>query len=670
MSAQTRRRRRNGLDIWPGFVDALATLVMVIVFVLMIFTLFQFHLKDLLTGRDLALERMSQRIGDLADQLAVERRRGADLRDQVGRLGAELAATMSLRDRLRAELDSALARAAELGAELNDTRTRADLLGTQLAARDAEARSLAGRLGQAENDLVLTRREIEGLLQRLAETQTRLADTDRRAMAGESRVLGLTRQLSDTETRLRDAEARAMTAEAAAAELSRRLAAIETRAVAAESGAAALERRLAAGEALLQDTRTRAAASEASAADLARRLEAAQAALREADSRATTAAAAAADLTRRLQAAEAALKDFEGRIAIADRQAADLVRRLALAEAASRDAESRATAGAASTTDLARRLQAAETALRDAQGRITLGEREAAELVRRLAAADARSREADARLAEAVASVRADRERIEVQLRELDALRDNIRILTVLRDQLQRDIAARDAALQGSQAALAGERRLTSDAQLRIDLLTREIETLRQQLGRLETALEASEAKSREQDVQIVDLGRRLNLALASKIEELARYRSEFFGRLREVLGDRGDVRVVGDRFIFETEILFRSGSAELEPEGRRQIDRVANELAKLADRIPGDINWILQVDGHTDRRPIARSFPSNWELSHARAMSVVRAMIAGGVPPERLVAAGYAEFQPVDPRDDEAAYRRNRRIELKLTAR
>ncbi len=445
---------------------------------------------------------------------------------------------------------------------------------------------------------------------------------------------------------------------------------METRAVAAESGAAALERRLAAGEALLQDTRTRAAACEASAADLARRRDAALAARRDAIAPATTAAAAAAELARRLQAAEAALKDFEGRIAIADRQAADLLRRLALAEAASRDAEARATAGAASTTDLARLIQAAQTALPYPHGRIALVVREAADLVRRLAAADARSREADARLAEAAASVRADRERIEVQLRELDALRDNIRILSVLRDQLQRDIAARDAALQGSQMALVGERRLTSDAQLRSDLLTREIETLRLQLGRLEIALEASEAKSREQDVQIVDLGRRLNLALASKIEELARYRSEFFGRLREVLGDRGDVRVVGDRFIFETEILFRSGSADLEPEGRRQIERVANELAKLADRIPGDINWILQVDGHTDRRPIARSFPSNWELSNARAMSVVRAMIAGGVPPDRLVAAGYAEFQPVDPRDDEAAYRRNRRIELKLTAR
>ena len=184
------------------------------------------------------------------------------------------------------------------------------------------------------------------------------------------------------------------------------------------------------------------------------------------------------------------------------------------------------------------------------------------------------------------------------------------------------------------------------------------------------TKLDASEAKSREQEVQIVDLGRRLNLALASKIEELARYRSEFFGRLREVLGERGDVRVVGDRFIFETEILFRSASADLEPEGRRQIERVANELVRLSQNIPSDINWILQVDGHTDKRPIARSFASNWELSHARAMSVVRAMIAGGVPAERLVAAGYAEFQPVDPRDDDAAYRRNRRIELKLTAR
>jgi chemotaxis protein MotB len=269
-----------------------------------------------------------------------------------------------------------------------------------------------------------------------------------------------------------------------------------------------------------------------------------------------------------------------------------------------------------------------------------------------------------------VRSVAADREKIELQLRELDALRRNIAALTILRDQLERDLAARSTDLRGAGEALEAERRLSADAQFRVDMLARQLAELRGQLGRLEVALDASEARSRDQQVQIVDLGRRLNLALASKVEELARYRSEFFGRLREVLGERADVRVVGDRFIFETEVLFQSASATLEPEGRRQIEGVASALTEIAERIPAEVGWILQVEGHTDRRPIARSFASNWELSHARAMSVVRALIAGGVPAERLGAAGYAEFQPVDPRDDEAAYRRNRRIELRLTSR
>ena len=586
MSGQTRHRRRAGLDIWPGFVDALATLVMVIVFVLMIFTVFQFHLKDLITGRDLALERMSQRIGALADQLAVERRSASELREQLGLLNADMATSVNIRDRLQSELAAAINRISGLDAELGAARSRAEALALQLTARDGEAKSLADRLAAAQDDLALSRREIATLLQRLASAETQQRDADRRAAASDATSLGLGRQLSDAEATLAQTEARLATAEAAATELARRLAAMEARAVAGETGAA----------------------------DLARRVSAADAALRDAETRATLQAAAAAELARKLQAAEAALKASEGKVALTEREAADLLRRLA--------------------------------------------------------ARENRTRDADARLADTMRSVSADREKIEVQLRELDALRDNIRTLTLLRDQLERDLSARTAALEGAQASLAGERKLSADAQFRVDRLTRELEGLRQQLDRLETALDASEAKSREQDVQIVDLGRRLNLALASKIEELARYRSEFFGRLREVLGERGDVRVVGDRFIFETEILFRSASAELEPEGRRQIERVASELVRLSETIPSDINWILQVDGHTDKRPIARSFPSNWELSHARAMSVVRAMIAGGVPAERLVAAGYAEFQPVDPRDEDAAYRRNRRIELKLTAR
>jgi chemotaxis protein MotB len=586
LSGQTRHRRRAGLDIWPGFVDALATLVMVIVFVLMIFTVFQFHLKDLITGRDLALERMSQRIGALADQLAVERRSASELREQLGLLNADMATSVNIRDRLQSELAAAINRISGLDAELGAARSRAEALALQLTARDGEAKSLADRLAAAQDDLALSRREIATLLQRLASAETQQRDADRRAAASDATSLGLGRQLSDAEATLAQTEARLATAEAAATELARRLAAMEARAVAGETGAA----------------------------DLARRVSAADAALRDAETRATLQAAAAAELARKLQAAEAALKASEGKVALTEREAADLLRRLA--------------------------------------------------------ARENRTRDADARLADTMRSVSADREKIEVQLRELDALRDNIRTLTLLRDQLERDLSARTAALEGAQASLAGERKLSADAQFRVDRLTRELEGLRQQLDRLETALDASEAKSREQDVQIVDLGRRLNLALASKIEELARYRSEFFGRLREVLGERGDVRVVGDRFIFETEILFRSASAELEPEGRRQIERVASELVRLSETIPSDINWILQVDGHTDKRPIARSFPSNWELSHARAMSVVRAMIAGGVPAERLVAAGYAEFQPVDPRDEDAAYRRNRRIELKLTAR
>jgi chemotaxis protein MotB len=171
--------------------------------------------------------------------------------------------------------------------------------------------------------------------------------------------------------------------------------------------------------------------------------------------------------------------------------------------------------------------------------------------------------------------------------------------------------------------------------------------------------------------VQIADLGRRLNLALASKVEELARYRSEFFGRLREALGDRADIRIVGDRFVFQSEVLFPSGSADLQPEGQRQLAQLAVTLQDVARRIPAEISWVLQVDGHTDRRPIYTSqFPSNWELSSARAISVVKFLISRGIAPDRLSATGFGEFHPLDVREDEIGFRRNRRIELKLTSR
>ncbi len=203
----------------------------------------------------------------------------------------------------------------------------------------------------------------------------------------------------------------------------------------------------------------------------------------------------------------------------------------------------------------------------------------------------------------------------------------------------------------------------------RLELLNQQLAALRRQLSSLEEALEASESRDSQSQTQIADLGKRLNLALARKVQELARYRSDFFGRLRAILGDRDDVSIQGDRFVFQAEVLFPSSSDVMNVEGSAQIDKLAGAIVQLQKEIPSEINWVLRVDGHTDVRPIASpEFPSNWELSSARAISVVRQLIQQGVPPNRLVAAGFGEFQPIDTGNTEEAFRRNRRIELKLT--
>jgi chemotaxis protein MotB len=232
---------------------------------------------------------------------------------------------------------------------------------------------------------------------------------------------------------------------------------------------------------------------------------------------------------------------------------------------------------------------------------------------------------------------------------------------------------AQQALAQSKQNAdeLDKQRQLSKEAQDTVALLNQQIAALRDQLQRVSAALALSETKDRDSQAQIADLGRRLNLALASKVEELARFRSEFFGRLREVLGDRQDIRVVGDRFVFQSEVLFAPGSADLGDDAKARLTPVANAIKELIPKIPSDLNWVLRVDGHTDRRPIATAqFPSNWELSTARAISVVKFLVSQGVPPDRLAAAGFGEFVPIDPGSDEAAFRRNRRIELKLTDR
>ncbi|MEE9301156.1 MAG: peptidoglycan-binding protein, partial [Alphaproteobacteria bacterium] len=221
----------------------------------------------------------------------------------------------------------------------------------------------------------------------------------------------------------------------------------------------------------------------------------------------------------------------------------------------------------------------------------------------------------------------------------------------------QRELEEREIRLSETATALEEEHSLSADQRDQIVLLNSQIAELRKQLARIEKALEIAETEAEEQNIVIADLGKRLNLALAGKVEELARYRSEFFGRLREILSGRQDIRIVGDRFVFQSDVLFESASAELSPEAMVQLAEIGHALLEIAGQIPPEISWILEVDGHTDRRPISTAaYPSNWELSLARAMSVVRFLVEIGVPPESLSAAGFGQFQPIDASDDEIA--------------
>jgi chemotaxis protein MotB len=228
------------------------------------------------------------------------------------------------------------------------------------------------------------------------------------------------------------------------------------------------------------------------------------------------------------------------------------------------------------------------------------------------------------------------------------------------------DAKARASELSGQ---LDAEKKLNARTLAQVEVLNQQIAALRRQLSALEGALDAAEKKEKESQTRIADLGQRLNLALAQRVQELSRYRSDFFGRLRQILGNRPDIRIVGDRFVFQSELFFDVGQAVLKPEGREELDKVATALLEIERQIPGDIPWVVRVDGHTDIRPIAGG-RTNWDLSAARAIAVVQYLISRGVSPQRLVAAGFGEFQPIDADRTEEAYARNRRIELKLTER
>jgi chemotaxis protein MotB len=317
----------------------------------------------------------------------------------------------------------------------------------------------------------------------------------------------------------------------------------------------------------------------------------------------------------------------------------------------------------------------------DLVSQLSLEKRSAEDLAKDVARLTLLSRKLQAereKLTADAASAQAERDRLAAMLKDATV---QIEAKTSQTADMQKEIERQKLELTRLAAALAAannekgklfsdlteEQKQTAEQKAAVVRMTAELSALKDELSRLNAALEAADAKAKEQNAQIIDLGQKLNRALASKVEELARYRSEFFGKLREALAGQRDVQIVGDRFVFQSEVLFPSGSAQLQPTGEKQLAAVAQRLIEISRKIPDDINWVLQVDGHTDNKPInTAAFPSNWELSAARAIAVVKFLNAQGIPNNHLVAAGYGEFQPLSMMDTA----RNRRIELKLTNR
>jgi chemotaxis protein MotB len=312
---------------------------------------------------------------------------------------------------------------------------------------------------------------------------------------------------------------------------------------------------------------------------------------------------------------------------------------------------------------LEQRLQGLNSELKENQA-------ERDDLQAQLAVLNSKAHDAELALAALRLELDSSRAKLSEQEQQAQQKTQQIQALEATRTQLQGEREQ----LQGERKQLQGElessRARTQQAQAASEDLGRQLAELNAQIARLSSALEVSEASLKDKTLEVADLGQRLNAALVDKVEELATYRSEFFGKLREALKNNPDVRIEGDRFLLPSEVLFPSASAELDDNGQHEIAKVAHTLKEIMAKIPADMEWVLRVDGHTDRRPIHVAFASNWELSSARATSIVKDLIAEGIPPEHLVAAGFAQYHPVDPGDTPEAFRRNRRIELKLTSR
>jgi chemotaxis protein MotB len=613
------RRRRDDLNVWPGWVDALSSLVMVFLFVLMVFMVAQFHLTSALSGSEENRTRMDRQIRELSATLGEERRANDDLRSAVAQLSAQLQTSAGQRERLERQLQSLAAERDQLQSRLADSGRQAELAvaDAQRTTRDLEdafrvieadrekIRLQVGELSALQDDI----RALRDLRRRL---EADIAALDLLRQRNEQEIAGLRRSNQESEAaRARIGETLRLTAEERDT-LARRIRDLSGERDSLATLLAQIRAESASLARQVEDGRTR----QALLGDL---LTTTQGDLQRAQADLSRTQAEIEAATRRLQETQAARDGLAEEIRQVRSQ-----REAVIAE-----------------------LSRSETERKAAEEGLRLTWEERAALARQLQEVLERFRLSQAQLADA-AEQRTD---LEAQLATAEG-----RIQELL------------ASLGVTQGRMGEQEAAAIRFRRQADTLSAEAAALREEIGRMAALLAASEARDRENQVQIANLGSQLNQALAGRVQELARYRSEFFGRLRDVVANQPDIRIVGDRFVFQSEVLFDSGSATLEDRGRQRIRQIAVVLKQLTDQIPQNVNWVLRVDGHTDRRPIStREFPSNWELSNARALSVVRFLIEQGIPADRLAATGFGEFQPLETTGDLA---RNRRIELRLDQR
>ncbi|WP_298360098.1 peptidoglycan -binding protein [uncultured Litoreibacter sp.] len=665
MALARRSGQRFEANIWPGFVDAMTALLLVLVFVLSIFMMVQFMLNETITTQDSELDQLSGQVQSLAEALGLEQQRGFDLESQ---------------------LDAARDTAAEQTALIASLSTQRDEQSTRIASFEQQ---VAGLLSQQAN--------LEG------------------------RIATLTGERDAAQTALDEAEQGNQALVARIADIEAGLALEITEKEAAQLALAQARAEIDEGTEAARLAAARTQALQALIADLELKAEEQGRALDEAEATRLADAAAAAALQERLQNADAELTAMSLALEEKRKEAEDTLTLLAAANSAKDDLDEKLLAALLAGQTAKTASANIETSL---NSQVASLEAEVARLTETGAAAD----EALAALESQLAELKQSSEAADVTRADLMGrigagaareakLRDELAKLkaaeSTTQEELRRQLLAALAAQRAAEAdagdalseaeqraillataneALSAEQAASADSQRKVEALNQQVAALRSQLGSLQALLDEVGARDADANVQISALGTQLNTALAqvaaeqkkraaleeaerarleAEAKELESYRSEFFGRLRQLLGNQDGVRIEGDRFVFSSEVLFTPGNANLSPEGQGEIAKVAEILLGVADDIPAELNWVIRVDGHTDNVPLSGlgEFADNWELSQARALSVVRYMSGSlGIPPSRLAANGFGEYQPLNTADTPEARAQNRRIELKLT--